>query len=120
MRKSKWKALVNKVNAARSLGTKKSKIKKSEVFLFLVDPYRSNVFYWEIVVLLRKFTLIIIGLLIGVSDSESNPALKYLLLNIYLLVFFKLNLVYDPYYSNLFNYLENYSFIAIICSCLSG
>jgi len=85
-----------------------------------VDPYKSNVFFWEIIVLFRKFVLIIIGLLIGLSDSQNNSSLKYLLLNIYLIVFFKLNLIFDPYYSPLFNTLENYSFIAIICSCISG
>lgn len=62
-----------------------------------------------------------IGLLTGFSSQDpDNQSVKYLLLNIYLIVFFRLNLKYEPYFSPLFNVAENYSFMVIIMSCLAG
>lgn len=115
------KSIKSKMNATKSLhkSLKRKGIKQSEVFTFLIDPYKSEVFFWEIVVLIRKFVLIIIGLILGTS-TNSNNSIKYLLLNVYLIISFRINLLFDPYFSPLFNLLENYSFIAVILSCISG
>jgi hypothetical protein len=49
--KSKLSVAGRKISMANALkkSVKKNQLKQSEVFLFLVDPFKSSVFYWEIV-----------------------------------------------------------------------
>ena len=88
---------------------------------FLVDPYKEKAYYWEVVILIRKYILVIINIISNqITDISENKVIITLILNLYLIIFFKLHLSNSPYQLKSFNLLETFQFVCIIFVCLSA
>ena len=97
----------------------RKKLQKTDfklIFSPLFNGYRSNIFYWEFIVIYRK--LILISILLFIKSNALQ--IKGLTLTIILGLSIYLQYIFKPYNSKEFNSLENYFLLAIYITSYLG